>query len=64
MKQNDGTVTNDRQDILDICADFYQELYSSKNSKGKVHIVFTYQSALLPLTVREVESAINNMKDD
>ena len=27
LKKDDGTIANDRQDILDVCADFYQKLY-------------------------------------
>ena len=64
MKQKDSTITNDRQEILDICSDFYQELYSSKSNETKPKIVSPDQSALPHITVREVEVAINEMKDN
>ena len=67
MKQKDDTITNDRQEILNVCSDFYlQELYSSKSNETKPKIVSPDQSALgLPhITVREVEVAKSEMKDN
>ena len=63
MKQKDGTITNDRQEILDVCSDFYQELYSSKSNENKPKIVSPDQSALPEITEREVEAATKEMKD-
>ena len=64
MKQKDGTITNDRQEILDVCSDFYQELYSSKSNENKPKIVSPDQSALPEITEREVEAATKEMKDN
>ena len=64
MKQKDGNITNDRQEILNVCADFYQELYSSKSSESKPNIISPDQSAIPQVTVREVEVAIKEMKDN
>ena len=36
MKQKDGTITNNRQEILDVCANFYQDLYSSKTKNSEI----------------------------
>ena len=35
MKRNDGNINNDRQKIHNVCADFYQELCSSKSDEVK-----------------------------
>ena len=64
MKQKDGNITNDRQEILNVCADFYKELYSSKSSESKPNIISPDQSAIPQVTVREVEMAIKEMKDN
>ena len=64
MKQKDGNITNDRQEILNVCADFYQELYSSKSNESKPNIISPDQSAISQVTVREVEVAIKEMKDN
>ena len=64
MKQKDGNITNDRLEILNVCADFYQELYSSKSSESKPNIISPHQSAIPQVTVREVEVAIKEMKDN
>ena len=39
MKQKDGNITNDRQEILNVCADFYQELYRSKTNESKPDMI-------------------------
>ena len=52
------------QEILDVCSDFYQELYSSKSNENKPKIVSPDQSALPEITEREVEAATKEMKDN
>ena len=64
MKQKDGIITNDRQEILDVCSDFYQELFSSKSNENKPKIVSPDQSALPEITEREIEAATKEMKDN
>ena len=64
MKQKDSNITNDKQEILNVCADFYQELYSSKSNKSKPNIISPDQSTIPQVTVREVEVAIKEMKDN
>ena len=64
MKQKDGNITNDRQEILNVCADLYQELYSSKSNESKSNVISPDQSAIPQVTVREVEVAIKEMKDN
>ena len=64
MKQKDGTITNDWQQKLDVCSDFYQELYSSKSIETKPKIVSPDQSVLRHITVRQMERAINEMKNN
>ena len=64
MKQKNGNITNNRQEILNVRADFYQELYSSKSSESEPDIISPDQSAIPQVTVREVEVAIKEMKDN
>ena len=64
MKQKDGTITNDRQEILDVCSDFYQNSIVQKQLELKPKIVSPDQSALPEITEREVEAATKEMKDN
>ena len=56
MRQKDGNITTDREEILDVCAEFYQDLYSSKKEGGKKSSIKSVDDTELPsITVREVE---------
>ncbi|XP_072046971.1 uncharacterized protein [Amphiura filiformis] len=63
MRQTDGVLTNDRQEILDVCADFYQDLYSSKSNEAKPNTISPDISAIPSITQKEVEMAVKEMKD-
>ena len=39
MRPKGGIMTNDRQEILNVCTDFYQELYSSKLNEAKPNTI-------------------------
>ena len=39
MKEKDGIITTDREEILNICAEFYQELYSTQKGGNKTNNV-------------------------
>ena len=60
MKQKDGNITTDRAGILDVCAEFYQDLYSSRSKQDNedTNIKSTDQSDLPSITEREVELAV------
>ena len=61
----DGNITTDREEILDVCAEFYQDLYSSKKEGGKKSSITSVDNSELPnITVREVEMAVKQMKDN
>ena len=64
MKHKDGTLINSRQEILDICSDFYQDLYSSKSNDTTSIDKSPDLSELPCITEREVEAAIKDMKDN
>ena len=34
MKEKDGSITTDREGILIICAEFYQDMYSTQQGGG------------------------------
>ncbi|XP_072048745.1 uncharacterized protein [Amphiura filiformis] len=63
MRQKDGILTNDRQEILNVCADFYQDLYSSKSNEAKPNTISPDISAIPSITQKEVEMAVKEMKD-
>ena len=63
LKQKDGNITSDRSELLEICADFYQELYGSTKKQSKDHIdISSRKSDIPPILQREVEEAVNSMK--
>lgn len=66
MKQKDGTITTDREEILTVCAEFYQDLYSSKKEQDKTDMCTksTDQTDLPNITVKEVELAVKQMKEN
>ena len=65
MRQKDGNITADREEILDVCTEFYQILYSSKKEGGKKTSIKSVDDTELPsITVRDVEVAVKQMKDN
>ena len=63
MRRKDGTTV--REEILDVCAEFYQDLYSSKKEGGKEPSIKSVDDAELPnKAIREVEMAMTQMKDN
>ena len=65
MRQKDGNITADREEILDVCTEFYQILYSSKKEGGKKASIKSVDDTELPsITVRDVEVAVKQMKDN
>ena len=64
LKQKDGNLTSERSERLEICADFYQELYGSTKKQQKDHIdISSRNSNIPPILQREVEENVNSMKD-
>ena len=66
MKEKDGNITTDREAILCICAEFYPELYSTQKGGNKTNapnMKSTDDTEVPDITVREVELAVNQMKD-
>ncbi|XP_072051799.1 uncharacterized protein [Amphiura filiformis] len=63
MRQKDAVLTNDRQEILNVCADFYQDLSSSKSNEAKPNTISPDISAIPSITQKEVEMAVKEMKD-
>ncbi|XP_072048312.1 uncharacterized protein [Amphiura filiformis] len=61
MRQTDGVLTNDRQEILNVCADFYKDLYSSKSNEAKPNTISPDISAIPSITQKEVD--VKEMKD-
>ena len=64
LRKKDGSLTSNREEILKICSDFYQELYNSQTEtkNQEVKITSPENSELPEITSREVEVAIKNMK--
>ncbi len=64
LKKTDGTITCDRSELLDICADFYQDLYgSTRQHIQEVPSRTTRNTKIPPILQSEVEEALNSMKD-
>ncbi len=66
MRKKDGNLTTDRKEILNICADFYQDLYNSTKTESKMEIKnkSVDETELPTITAREVETAIKQMKEN
>ncbi|XP_072051533.1 uncharacterized protein [Amphiura filiformis] len=67
MRQKNGSITTDREEILNVCTEFYQDLYSSKtdeNSGTRVPTKSTDDTEVPNITVREVEKAVTQMKNN
>ena len=68
LKHKDGTLTSDRSEILDICADFYQDLYNTTKPQSKNTTrdskVCEEEEAIPPILQKEVRHAIKQMKDN
>ena len=63
MRRKDGTTV--REEILDVCAEFYQDLYSSKQEGGKEPSIKSVDDAELPnKAIRGVEMPVTQMKDN
>ena len=67
MKEKDGNITTDREEILNICAEFYQELYSTQKGGNKTYNIQNMKSTddteVPDITEIEVELAVNQIKD-
>ncbi|XP_072048653.1 uncharacterized protein [Amphiura filiformis] len=64
MKDKNGIPTSSREEILNICAEFYQDLYSSHSNQSKPNFLSPDQTDIPNVTVREVETAVKQMKDN
>ena len=65
MRQKDGNITADREEILDVCTEFYQVLHISKKEGGKKSSITSVDDTELPsITVRDAEVAVKQMKDN
>ena len=65
MKNEKGYIVTNREDILKVCAQFYQELYSSQNpNQSKTHNISPDNSEAPPFIEREIEKAPKEMKDN
>ena len=64
MKTKDGTTTSKREEILNICAEFYQELYSSNSKHDKLEFKSPDQTDILNITIDEIEFAVKQMKSN
>lgn len=64
LKHKDGSLASDRSEILGICSDFYQELYSSTKPTGEKVESKTNGTELPPILPTEVEEAIRQMKEN
>ena len=62
MRSKDGTITSERGEILNICADFYQDLYSSKKQIDSLK-VYSNIDDVLPVLSTEVKNASKQMKN-
>ena len=65
MKKPNGEKTTDRTEILEICADFYKELYASKievETGEDTNIPSPDAIEIPPILHSEVQTAINQMK--
>ena len=64
LRKPDGTITSKRSELLDICADFYQDLYNSSTQQSEHKIISPRNPDIPPILKREVEEALNDMKDN
>ena len=65
LKKKDGTVTSNRKEMLDICAEFYKDLYSSDpNHRKQASVTSSDQTEIPSILKAEVERAIKQMKDN
>ena len=64
LRKPDGTITSKRSELLDICADFYQDLYNSSTQQSEHKIIPPRNPDIPPILKREVEEALNDMKDN
>ena len=62
MKKKDGTSTTNRGEVLNVCAEFYQELYSSRSNQVKENFLSPDQMDIPTITVEEIELAVKQMK--
>ena len=64
LSKKDGSKTSNREEILKICSDFYQELYNSQTGthSQEAKIISTQNTEIPDITSREVEVAIKEMK--
>lgn len=63
MKEADGTITTDRDRIVERCAEFYQVLYS-RNGTQAIGINPTITENAPPILDSEIEVALKQMKND
>ena len=63
MRRTDGNITTDGKEILDVCAEFYKDLYSSKKEGGKKASIKSIDDTEIPSTIlSEIEMALTQMK--
>ena len=65
LKQADGTLTADRAEILNICSDFYQDLYNSTQDGDDANEEYSMEEGELPPIIpSEVQEAVDQMKEN
>ena len=65
MKNEKGEVVTSREEVLKVCAQFYQELYSSQtNNSNNTNDVSPDNSEAPPFIEREVEETLKKMKQN
>jgi len=64
LRNQDGLLTSNREEILEICSTFYQDLYSSKTEGDldEERVMSPENSEIPPITQEEVNEAIKQMK--
>jgi len=65
MKKENGESATNREDILKVCADFYQELYSSQNKDTRKSTKESPENLEpAPFSKEEINKALKEMKDN
>ena len=65
MKKENGEIATNREDVLKVCADFYQELYSSQNKDTRKNTNESPENLEpAPFSKEEINKALKEMKDN
>jgi hypothetical protein len=65
LKKTDGSITSNREEMLDVCAEFYQDLYNSTHPQQNRPVTISSDQSEIPnISTDEVQRAIKQMKDN